>query len=61
MIPGASLIAMLVGVFYPSIESYKALGTESKDDDAQVSWPLRLICGNECLLNFVLVLRWVWQ
>jgi hypothetical protein len=50
MIPGVSLIAMLVGVFYPSIESYKALGTESKDDDAQVSWPLRLICGNECLV-----------
>jgi hypothetical protein len=31
------MLAMLVGVFYPSIESYKALGTESKDDDVQVS------------------------
>jgi hypothetical protein len=50
MLPGASLIAMLVGVCYPAIESYKAvrnlqkiegpLGAGSKDDDAQVSWPL---------------------
>lgn len=29
-------IAMLVGVLYPSIESYKALKTENKDDDSQV-------------------------
>jgi len=28
-------IAMLVGVLYPSIESYKALKTENKDDDSQ--------------------------
>ena len=35
MLPGASVIAMLVGVLYPSIESYRALGTESKDDDSQ--------------------------
>ena len=50
MLPGVSLIAMLVGVCYPAIESYKAvrnlqkiegpLGAGSKDDDAQVSWPL---------------------
>jgi hypothetical protein len=32
----SKFIAMLVGVLYPSIESYKALKTESKDDDSQV-------------------------
>ena len=35
MLPGASVIAILGGVLYPSIESYRALGTESKEDDAQ--------------------------
>ena len=29
-------IAMMVGVGYPSLESYKALKTETKDDDVQV-------------------------
>jgi hypothetical protein len=29
-------IAMIVGVAYPSLESYKALKTETKDDDVQV-------------------------
>lgn len=28
-------IAMLVGVIYPSLESYKAIKTEGKDDDVQ--------------------------
>jgi hypothetical protein len=32
----SKFLAMLVGVLYPSIESYKALKTESKDDDSQV-------------------------
>jgi hypothetical protein len=32
----SKFIAMLVGVLYPSIESYKALKSESKDDDSQV-------------------------
>ena len=29
-------ISMMFGVVYPSIESYKALKTETKDDDVQV-------------------------
>jgi len=33
---GTKFIAMIVGVVYPSLESYKALKTESKDDDMQV-------------------------
>ena len=34
---GSKFLAMIVGVLYPSLESYKALKTETKDDDIQVS------------------------
>ena len=33
---------MIVGVGYPSLESYKALKTETKDDDVQVGARLHL-------------------
>jgi len=32
---GSKFLAMIVGVLYPSLESYKALKTETKDDDIQ--------------------------
>jgi len=34
---GSKFIAMIVGVVYPSLESYKALKTDDKDDDMQVT------------------------
>ena len=41
-------IAMLVGVLYPSIESYKALKTDNKDDDSQVSLVFLLQSRLDC-------------
>jgi hypothetical protein len=36
MIPFCDQIANLVGVLYPAVETYKALGTECLEDDKQV-------------------------
>jgi hypothetical protein len=63
MLPGESLIVMLVGVCHLAIESCKAvqnlqkiagpLGTGSKNDESQVSGPLRLIFAHECTADEV--------
>jgi hypothetical protein len=36
MIPFCDQIANLVGVLYPAVETYKALGTPCQEDDRQV-------------------------
>ena len=36
MIPFCDQIANLVGVLYPAVETYKALGTPCVEDDKQV-------------------------
>jgi hypothetical protein len=33
---GSKFLAMLTGILYPSLMSYKALKTDTKDDDVQV-------------------------
>ena len=52
---------MLVGVLYPSIESYKALKTESKDDDSQVGVRLKVLQASEIRLRTVCNLKRVYH
>jgi hypothetical protein len=40
MLPFANTFATLAGVLYPAVETYRALGTENKEDDLQVILPV---------------------